>query len=913
MAGELLRFREVKLSRRGFLQATAGITAGAAIGAYSFKGSRMFEPVEAQKAESKVELIKTICTYCAVGCGILGKVENGVLVGIEPWENHPINRGRVCCKGAAHPSTVTSERRLKAPMIKEGGKWRKISWDEALDKITDKMVEVRKKYGPDAVFFAGSAHTNNEGAYLQRKFMAFWGSNNIDHQARICHSTTVAGLGNTWGYGAQTNNFNDMRHAKAIFFLSNPAEAHPVSFQHLYEAKRRGAVLITADPRYSRTAAQSDLWLPFRAGTDIALILGICNEILAKGWEDKEFIEKRTNGFAYLEKVVEEYTPEVASNITEVPAEKIRLAASLLAKNKPATLQYAMGATQHPEGTHNIRAFAILQLLLGNAGQVGGGVNAFRGHDNVQGATDLAVLSNTLPSYYGLAEGAWKHWANVWGVSYDWLLSRFASKELMEKSGFTMSRWRDGVTAKQEDLGQPTQIKMAFHMGHSLMSQAGLGLVKEAIENLELWVVADPFATPAASLPDKKNGIILLPVTTQWEQAGTVTNSGRQVQWRNRVINPLYDAKTDIDVLFALAGKLAVKDDSVWKDFTKNFTKIPEDILDKEIRVGARAIGMRESTWRLKRQQELDYTFDVDTLRAVGGAADGEYWGLPWPCWSDEHPGTPVLYNNAIPVAEGGHDFRAAWGEKAPDGTTLLSAIDGHAELNPDGTPGPGWKLDLTTEYKELIATNKVPYGRGRARFWAWNLKDQVPIFREAIWTTRPDLVPKYPVYEDKDYGIHFRIKTEARSLQDDWVAKENYKKYPLMWTSGRQVEHHGGGAQTRSSPWLVEIQPEMYVEIHLKDANDRGIKDGDMVWVESPRGKAKVKAHVTKGIKRGTIFMPFHWGGVFQGESYSNRYPDGTAELALGDSANIVAPPGWDQVTQMQDTKCGACQVRKA
>jgi formate dehydrogenase major subunit len=250
----------------------------------------------------------------------------------------------------------------------------------------------------------------------------------------------------------------------------------------------------------------------------------------------------------------------------------------------------------------------------------------------------------------------------------------------------------------------------------------------------------------------------------------------------------------------------------------------------------------------------------------------------------------------------------------------MLSAIDGHAELNPDGTPGPGWKLDRTTEYKELIAANKVPYGRGRARLWAWNLPDPVPVHREPLWTPRPDLVAKYPAYEDKVYGVHFRVRTESKSTQDAFINAKLYETYPLIWTSGRQVEHQGGGAMTRSNPILAELQPDMYVEIHLRDANARGIRDGDMVWVSSPRGteyglksaKTRVKARVTKGIRPGTVFMPFHWGGVFQGDSYTNRYPDGTAPLVVGDSANILAPPGWDATTQMQTTKSGMCEVSK-
>ncbi|ADC65167.1 molybdopterin oxidoreductase [Ferroglobus placidus DSM 10642] len=923
-----------KLSRREFVKLTSAATLFS-VGLSSFgryvKSARFVKKAEAKEVEEGVKYVKTICLFCAVGCGILAKVKNGKLVGIEPWTEHPINRGKLCVKGASINYTITSPKRVRYPLIKEGGKWRKISWEEALDIIAKKMMEIREKYGPDAVFFAGSAHTSNEGAYLMRKFMAFWGSNNIDHQARICHSTTVAGLGNTWGYGAMTNNFNDMRNSKAIIFFSNPAEAHPVSFFHIMEAKRRGAKLICADPRFSRTAAVSDLHLQFRPGTDIAVVWGICHEIIKNGWYDENFIRERTYGFEKAREVIMKYPPEIVEEITGVPAEKIKEAAYILAHNKPATLQYAMGATQHEVGTQNIRAFAILQLLLGNAGKPGGGVNAFRGHDNVQGATDMCVLSHTLPSYYGLSEKAWKHWAKVWGVDYEWLKSRFASKDFMEKKGFTMSCWSLGALAGTEHydgIDQPSPIKMLFLWGHSTPSIGNVKAVKKAYETVEMIVVVDPFPESAVALAERDDGIILLPACTQWETSGSVTNSGRQVQWRDKVIDPLYESKSDIWIIFSLVKALDKYDPGLYEKFTKNFGGkspdeiTPEEVLDKEITVGARAIGMiGQKSWRLKRQKEYDYTFDPETLRSMAGPCKGEYWGLPWPCWNERHPGTPILYRNDIPVWEGGHDFRVKWGTKAPDGESLLSGVNGHDQM-------PGWTTNLETDYSDWLDKNMVPSGRGRARIFAWNLPDPVPVHREPLWTPKPDLAEKYPAYEDEVYGkFHFRVKIHAKSYQMAWLKKKLYEYSPLVWTSGRQVEHHGGGSMTRNNPILAEFQPELYVEINPEDAIERGIKDGDLCMVVSFRGvelgfthaHVVAKAKVTSAVPKGVVFLPFHWAGVFEGKSYVERFPRAEGEsgeslspYAYGDTPNILNPPGWDPSTQMQNTKAGMCQVFK-
>jgi formate dehydrogenase major subunit len=930
----------LRLSRRDFIKVTAAGVAVAA-GLAKYARDRLFKRAEAHQLKEQakkegIKLVKTICTFCAVGCGILAKVENDQFVGVEPWVENPINRGKLCCKGASINYTVTSPRRLRYPLLKKNGKWEKISWDEALNMIAMKMMDIRNKYGPDSIFFAGSAKTSTEAAYLQRKFMAFWGSNNIDHQARICHSTTVAGLGNTWGYGAMTNNFNDIRNAKCIFFLSNPAEAHPASFRHIYEAKKRGAFLICADPRFSRTAAVSDLHLQFRPGTEIPLIWGIAYEIIKNGWQDEEFIKQRTYGFDKAKEIIMQYPPELVEEITGVPAEKIKKAAYLLAHNKPGTIQYAMGATQHEYATHNIRSFAILQLLLGNAGKVGGGVNAFRGHDNVQGATDMCVLAHLLPSYYPLDEEGWKHWCKVWKVDYEWMKNRFA-EGMMFENGFTMSRFAVGVLAgtdafpgtKEMKIKQPSPIKLIFWWGHSTPSIGDTKLVKKAFESVDLMVFVDPFVEVGAALADRKDGIIILPACTQLECSGSVTNSGRQIQWRNKVVDPLYNSKSDIEILLSLVKALDKYDPGLYEKFTINFGNKPpekvtaEDILDNEITVGARAIGMiGQKSNRLKRQQEYDYTFNEENCRANGGPCNGEYWGLPWPCWNEEHPGTPILYRNEIPVWEGGHDFRVKWGKTSPEGKSLLSGVNGHDQVKIDGVI---WSKNLETDYKDVLNRNMVPSGRGRARFYAWNLKDPVPIHREPIWTPKPELARKYPLYEDGDYGeFHYRVQIKAKSLQDAFINAKGYKLFPLVWTSGRQVEHMGGGNTTRSNRILAELQPEMYVEINPKDANDRKIRNGDRVVVVSPRGleygaevgHVYVKARVTNTVPLGVVFMPFHWGGIFQGDSYMDNYPkleENTAPLVYGESCNLTNPPGWDQVTQMQNTKAGVCEVVRA
>lgn len=898
------------VDRRQFLQ-TAGLGIGVGV-AISLIPSSLVRETEAAVEPPKVEWIKTICNKCAVGCGFLAGVQNGIWVRQDPWFEHPVNLGSLCSKGAAAREDVTSEKRLRYPMKLRGGKWQRISWDQAMSEITAKLLELRKKFGPDSLMILGSAHHTNEVAYALRKFAAFWGTNNIDHQARICHSTTVAGLANVWGVGAMTNSQPDIRNSRCIFFCgSNAAEAHPISMQHVLHAKEvNRAIVIVADPRFTKTASFANIYIRHRSGTDVALIMGLINIILENGWEDRKHINERTYGFEELVEVARKYTPDVVEDITGVKKEDLYRVAKTLAENRPGTIIWAMGGTQHSNGTAVVRAYCCLQLVLGNMGVSGGGCNVFRGHDNVQGATDVGVDGSTLPGYYGLGESAWKHWAGVWGVSYDYLLSRFASKALMEKKGFTVARWYEGALLDPKELGQPVPIKAAIYWGHSSNSESQMHRVKKGLEAVELLVDIDPFVTNTAVLPDRKDGVYLLPAATTYETSGTATNTNRQLQWKNRVVKPVWESRADIDIMLEFAERLGFK-----KEFARNvkgpWKEIPEDIL-REINLGIRSIGyIGQTPERLKRQQEWAHAFEVSSQRAEGGPVHNEYWGLPWPCWTDKHPGTPILYDISKPVMDGGLPFRARWGAAAPDGRTLLAALGSKMPGDPSEggyTAVKNYATDLSGKpIEEALSQGRAPWGNGRARFKAWDIPDPVPIHREPIHSPRPDLIVKYPTYNDvKD---HWRVPTLYKSLQKpEWV-----KDFPLILVTGRQVEYEGGAASGRASRWLTELQPEMYAEIHPKTANDYGIRHGQFMWVESPEGgKVKVKAKVTRRVGPDTIFLPFHFGGVFQGQSLAEKFPEGTVPYALGESANTVTNYGYDIVTQMQETKTGLCRIKK-
>ncbi len=932
------------VDRRGFLRgsglAIGGLTAIAAT------GGTVTQATAQSAAAGAIETIKSVCTHCSVGCTVLAEVDNGVWTGQEPGWDSPFNLGAHCAKGAAVREHAHGERRLKYPMKKEGGEWVRISWEQAIDEIGDGMLKIREESGPDSVYWLGSAKHNNEQAYLFRKFAAYWGTNNVDHQARICHSTTVAGVANTWGYGAMTNSYNDIHNSKAIFLIGgNPAEAHPVSLLHMLKAKEQNnAPLIVCDPRFTRTAAHADEYVRFRPGTDVALVWGILWHIFENGWEDQEFIRTRVWGMDQIKDEVARWTPDEVERVTGTPGSQLERVARTLANNRPGTVIWCMGGTQHTNGNNNTRAYCVLQLALGNMGTAGGGTNIFRGHDNVQGATDLGVLADTLPGYYGLSEGSWAHWARVWEEDLDYLKGRFSDAtygdtSIMNLKGIPVSRWIDGVLEDPENLEQPDNTRAMVLWGHAPNSQTRMKEMKTAMEKLDMLVVVDPFPTVSAVLHDRTDGVYLLPATTQFETRGSVTASNRSLQWRDKIMEPLFESLPDHTIMARFAEKFGFHD-QIFRNIAIDEGGEPniEDIT-REFNRGMWTIGYTgQSPERLKTHMAYQHTFDKTSLRAIGGPADGDYYGLPWPSWGTpemNHPGTANLYDMSLPVAEGGLTFRARFGVER-DGDNLLAEgvsnpgaeiQDGYPEFTMQMLMDLGWDGDLTAEERAAIDavagpnTNWktdlsggiqrvaikhgcAPFGNAKARAVVWTFPDPVPVHREPLYSNRRDLVADYPTYEDKTF---WRVPTMYASIQKNDFSQE----YPIILTSGRLVEYEGGGDETRSNPWLAELQQDMFVEINTRDANNLNVRDGAQVWVEGPEGgKVKVMAMVTERVGEGVAFMPFHFGGQFEGVDQRDKYPEGADPYVLGESTNTAQTYGYDSVTQMQETKATLCKI---
>ena len=950
------------LDRRSFLRKSGLVASGlATIGALPLTTVQKAEAAGPNAAGATIR--KSICTHCSVGCTVTAEVSNGVWVGQEPSWDSPINRGSHCAKGASVRELVSGERRLKYPMKLTNGEWKRVSWEVAVNEIGDQLAAIRQKSGGDSVYWLGSAKMTDEGAYLFRKLGAFWGTNNTDHQARICHSTTVTGVANTWGYGAMTNSYTDIRNSKTqIIMGGNPAEAHPVSLQHLIEgAELKKANVVVIDPRLTRTAAHATEYVRIRPGTDIPVLYGIMWHIIKNGWEDKEFIRQRVYGFEDARKEMEKWNPEEVERVSGVPGEQLGRVAKMFATEKPSTLIWCMGQTQHTVGTANVRASCMLLLLTGNVGGPGMGANIFRGHDNVQGATDVGLDIVTLPFYYGLAEGAWKHWSRVWEVDYNYLLGRFDDKKIMETAGIPLTRWFDAAILPKDQVAQKDNLRAMFVQGHASNSITRIPESLKGLKALDLLVVADPHPTTWASLAvqaGRKENMYLLPVATQFECKGSRVASNRAMQWGEQIVKPIFESKDDLEVMYLIAKKCGFADQMFKNIKVENNLPVAEDIL-REMNRGSWSTGYcGQSPERIKSHMANQADFDMLTQRAVKGPNKGDYYGLPWPCWGSpevKHPGTPLLYNTNLAAMDGGGVFRARFGvereEKRPDGSTVKVSLlaDGSASKDseikdgyPEFTLGVlkklGWDKDLTEA--EMAVINKVnpttpdavswsldlsggvqrvalkhgciPYGNGKARMNAFGLPDPIPVHREPIYTPRVDLVSKYPTLPD---AKQFRLPNIGFSVQKAAVEKGIAKQFPLILSSGRLVEYEGGGEETRSNKWLAELQQDMFIEINPADAADRGIKDGGWVWVTGAENssKAKMKALVTERVGKGVAWMPFHFGGWLGGEDLRANYPQGTDPVVLGESANTITSYGYDPATGMQEPKVTLCQIRAA
>lgn len=499
-------------------------------------------PTGALMSKSKIKFritdvtkVFTTCTYCGVGCQIEVRNLNGKIVEIMPRDITP-NVGLLCVKGKYGYPFVNHKDRLTSPLIRKNGELVEVTWEEAYDHIAKNLKQIKKEFGSDAIGGFSSAKCTNEENYLFQKFMRVAiGTNNIDHCARFCHSTTGAGLGASLGIGAMTNNIDEIINNKVIFMIgSNARENHPVIGAKIKRAKQRGAKLIVADPRKIDMSEIADSYLQMKLGTNSALLTGMINVIIDEKLYDKEFVEKNTEKFQELIESSKKFTPEYVGPICGIEPEKIREAARIYASDR-AAIYFTMGITQHTNGTHEVQELTTLALLCGNIGCDNGGINPLRGHNNVQGAGDMGAYPNKFPGGKRVdIDTDREFFEKAWGVSLNKNLGKYGT-EMMEslKTG---------------------ELKGLYIMGENpALSDPDLTHVREALSSAKILIVQDIFLTETAQYAH-----VVLPGASFMEKDGTFTNTERKIQRVRKVIEPIGNSKSDYTILVELFSMMGM-------------------------------------------------------------------------------------------------------------------------------------------------------------------------------------------------------------------------------------------------------------------------------------------------------------------------------------------------------------------
>ncbi len=537
----------------------------------------------------EVKKVQTTCPYCGVGCQIDLHIKDSKVIRVTGSEDVAPNFGSLCVKGRFGYDFINQSERLTAPLIKENGHFREASWNEALSLVAERLGEIKSKYGSDTMGVFSSAKITNEENYLIQKFArAVLGTNNVDHCARLCHASTVAGLAAAFGSGAMTNPIGDIEKSELILVTgSNTTEAHPVISSYIKRAVEFGsAKLIVVDPRRIPLTKFAALWLRQNLGTDVAWANGMMHVIIKENLYDKTYVENRTEGFKELKKTVEKYSPEYVSKITGIPADNLIKAARMYANAQPASIFFAMGITQHRTGTDNVKSMANLSMLCGNVGIPGGGVNPLRGQNNVQGACDLGALPNVFTGYQPVSDSFLREkMATAWNVEC-----------LPESPGLTVTEMV--IKAGEE------KIKALYIIGENpLVSDPDLNHAEKSLGNLDFLVVQDIFLSDTAKIAD-----VVLPSASFAEKDGTFTNTERKVQMVHKAINSPGQARQDWEIICDLSTRMG------YPMIYRNSKAILEEI--------ARVTPSYRGITYSKLEKE----------------------NIHWPCPTAKHPGTPILH-----------------------------------------------------------------------------------------------------------------------------------------------------------------------------------------------------------------------------------------------------------------------------
>ncbi len=1014
------------LTRRDFLKVSAATAAGMALSGVGFS----FTATQVYAADLRIknaQVTTTVCPYCAVGCGILVHTIGGKIVNTEGDPDSPINRGALCSKGASLYHLGVNELRLGKPLYRApyATEWKEVSWEWALEQIAERVKKAR-----DAGFVeknakgetvnrveniasVGSAAMDNEECYVYAKMLRALGLVYIEHQARICHSATVPALAESFGRGAMTNHWVDLKNADVILIMgSNAAENHPISFKWVSKAVEKGATLIHVDPRFTRTSAKAHIYARLRSGTDIAFLGGMVNYILENNLINKQYVVDYTNAahiinkdysfsdgvfsgfdpvkkkydkstwtyqlddkgiplrdeslqnpqcvYQLLKKHFSRYTLENVEATTGTPkADLLKVYKAYAASGqtgKAGTVMYAMGWTQHTVGVQNIRTMSIIQLLLGNIGIAGGGVNAMRGESNVQGSTDHGLLYHILGGYLKtptaslptLADYLKKNtpvtndpkslnwWSNTPKYVVSMLKAYYGDAATKENDfGYNM-------LPKLDDGGNYSWLvifdEMAkgkfngfFSWGQNpACSSANSNKVRKALGKLDWLVNVNLFESETGSFwrgpgmdPTKiKTEVFNLPCAASMEKEGGLANSGRWVQWRYKAANPPGEALPDGDIIYELFNKIRAlykKEGGKFPDpilnlawdFTDETGHFSTTVVAKEINGKYTADGTRPDGTSFKKGAQVAKFPDL----ADDGSTSCGVWIY---CGSFTDAGNMMARRNN--EDKSGIGLYSEWSWSWPLNRRIIynrASVDKNGEPFDKEHPVIKWDA-ANAKWIGDVADNaapplsdpkgKLPFimqpeGYGRL-FGGFTLNDgPFPEHYEPLEcpvTSNP--------FSSQMHTPTLRIFGEEGEKPGEGadVFLSCDARYPYICSTYRISEHWQTGLMTRYNKQLVELQPQNFVEISRELAAIKGIKNGEKVVLKSPRGSMEGVAVVTSRLK------PFVIQGKTVHQVGTTWHYGWITPKDGGDSANLLTPTVGDPNTFIPESKAFMVNLEK-
>ena len=688
--------------------------------------------VEAAMREPRTKKTKTVCTYCGVGCSFDIWTRDRHILKVEPAEG-AANGISTCIKGKFGWDFVNSPDRLTKPLIREEGRFREATWDEALGLVARKFAEIKAESGPDALAFVSSSKCTNEESYLMQKLArAVIGTNNMDNCSRYCQAPATIGLFRTVGYGGDSGSISDIEQADLVLIIgSNTAESHPVLATRVKQShKLRGQKLIVSDLRRNEMAERADLFLHPRPGTDLIWLSAVTRWIFDNGLAKTEFLKQWVNGVEEYRKSLEPFTMQYASERTGLPEETLERVARMIVEAKSVCALWAMGVTQHSMGSDTSTAISNLLLATGNYMRPGTGAYPLRGHNNVQGASDHGAMPNSFPGYQDVANAEIRaKFEKAWGV------------KLPPKPGLDNHQMIDVI--------HEGKLRAMYIFGEEMsLVDSNANYVDAALAKVDFLVIQEIFFSETCRFAD-----VILPACPSLEKEGTFTSTERRIQRLYPVFEPLGESRPDWQIIVDVANRLGAgwnyaHPSEIYKEIaslTPMFAGVTYERLE----------GYKTLQWPVAADGSNQPLLYTQRFNFPDGKA--KFFPLAWSEPADQQDAVFDLHLNNGRLLEHFHEGNLTYRTEGIREKTPSTFVEVSPELAKERGIDNGRWVELTSRYGEVrvqaVVTERVT---GRELYMPMNSTDE-PVNR--LTSSHTDKVTHTPAY--KETSVRMKVLPE--------------------------------------------------------------------------------------------------------------------------------------------------------